>query len=42
VVAHERADFAAASAYPLDVATMTTAYIEAVDWSTQLVGSVAA
>lgn len=42
VIAHERGDFAAASANPLDVSTMTTAYVEAVDWSRQLVGSVAA
>jgi c-di-GMP phosphodiesterase len=42
VIAHERADFAAASAYPLDARTTTRAYIEAVDWSTRLVGSVAA
>jgi EAL and modified HD-GYP domain-containing signal transduction protein len=42
VIAHERADFAAASAYPLDASTTTRAYIEAVDWSTRLVGSLAA
>jgi c-di-GMP phosphodiesterase len=42
VVAHERADFAAASAYPLDANTTTRAYIDAVEWSTQLVGSAAA
>ena len=42
VIAHERADFAAASAYPLDARTTTRAYIEAVDWSTRLVGAVAA
>lgn len=42
VIAHERADFATASAYPLDARTTTRAYIEAVDWSTRLVGSVAA
>jgi hypothetical protein len=42
VIAHERADFAVASAYPLDANTTTRAYIEAVDWSTRLVGSLAA
>lgn len=42
VIAHERADFATASAHPLDARTTTRAYIEAVDWSTRLVGSFAA
>ncbi len=39
VIAHERADFAAAAAYPLDAKTTTRAYIEAVDWSTRQIGS---
>ena len=42
VVAYERADFAAAAAFPLDPATTTQSYIEAVDWSTRLTGSLAA
>jgi EAL and modified HD-GYP domain-containing signal transduction protein len=42
VIAHERADFASASAAPLDAKTTTRAYIDAVDWSTRLIGSLAA
>lgn len=42
VIAHEHADFAAASAFPLDARTTTRAYIEALDWSTRLTGSLAA
>jgi c-di-GMP phosphodiesterase len=39
VIAYERADFAAAAASPLDATTTTRAYIDAIDWSTRLIGS---
>jgi EAL and modified HD-GYP domain-containing signal transduction protein len=42
VIAYERADFAVAAALPLDPGTATRAYVEAIDWSTRLVGSLAA
>jgi hypothetical protein len=42
VIAYERADFAVAAAFPLDATIATRAYIEAVDWSTRLIGELAA
>jgi EAL and modified HD-GYP domain-containing signal transduction protein len=42
VLAYERGDFAAATRSPLDPPTLTRAYLQAIEWSSELLGAVPA
>ena len=42
VLAYERGDFAAATREPLDSPTLTRAYLQAIEWSSALLGGMPA